>query len=540
MGRSKGKIEKPSFLRSYLKSAVVVLIVMAIFGGLVLNMYIERYESIYRNQLWENYISLNYQLEDLYDLNPQNLAKIKKTLVDQYSDSGKITKVRIYNYQTDYMADGNPSDLVIDSSRTAIMKYTLGDGTSAPLEIADKKYLKYFERPDIEALSFYSSSLSPAHAQNPRTAFVCTEFYTDVKNNKFIPVEAEILEGEFPYAGEAKLSGVKVSIKPDPKDIEGFVLKKHSLANMTGEDSVKSVYEIPTYSEIAGSVSTDQINFEESGSSVVMNKDHTIEIFETGVEHIDFFTAYKKYILLLGGVIIGIALVFSFIPASIVYNTNMRKYQIFEYRRKMIDAMAHDLKTPMAAITAYAENITNHIGADKQEHYAEKIGEKVADMNRLVNNILDFSRSEATDLKLKSEEVDVGKMIGEILADNEAGISERSLNVNFAPGAVSVTTDPELFRQALANLISNAVLHSKAGTVVDISCSDKSVVMVNTAAGKIEDPGSLKQAFVKGSSSRGSRGSGLGLAIADNDLAMLGFKLEIRTEEDKFIATVKM
>lgn len=540
MGKSKGKIEKPSFLRSYLKSAVIVLIVTAIFGGLVLNMFIERYENAYWDQEWDNYTSLNYQLEALYDLNPQNLGNIKKTLVDQYRDSGKITKVRIYNYQTDYMADGNPSDLVIDSSRTAIMNYTLGDGTSAPLEIADKKYLKYFERPDIEALSFCASSLSPASAKYPRTAFVCTEFYTDVKNNKFIPVEAEILEGDFPYAGEAKLSGVKVSIKPDPKDIEGFVLKKHSLANLTGEDSVLPAYEIPTYSEIAGSVSTDQINFEESERSVVMNKDHTIEIFETGVEYIDFFTAYKKDILLWGGVIIGIALVFSFIPASIVYNTNMRKYQIFEYRRKMIDAMAHDLKTPMAAINAYAENLSNHIAPDKQEHYVEKIGEKVSDMNRLVNNILEFSRSEDTAVKIKEEDVDIGQMIEKIISDNETKIKERSLRINYDKKSLTIRTDCELFRQALANLIGNAVIHCKRGTAVDISCDKSSVIIINIVEEKIGDTSKLKEAFVKGSSSRGSKGNGLGLAIADNDLAMLGFKLELRTEDDKFIAIVKL
>lgn len=51
---------------------------------------------------------------------------------------------------------------------------------------------------------------------------------------------------------------------------------------------------------------------------------------------------------------------------------------------------------------------------------------------------------------------------------------------------------------------------------------------------------SSKQAFAKGSLSRGSKGTGLGLAIADNNLAMLKYKLDVRSEGDKFIATVKM
>ena len=97
-----------------------------------------------------------------------------------------------------------------------------------------------------------------------------------------------------------------------------------------------------------------------------------------------------------------------------------------------------------------------------------------------------------------------------------------------------------MFRQALANLIGNAVIHCKEGTDIDIGCDKSGVVITNVTEEKIENTAKLKQAFVKGSSSRGNKGTGLGLAIADNNLAMLGYKLELKTEDDKFIATVKM
>lgn len=537
MGKSKGKIEKPSFLRSYLISAVVVLLITSVFVGFMLILEHEIYKKDFEVARMRYDEELKGFLENMdYEMTPAESVKIKKRLVDMYSNMGVSIKLIISrNEALDYFEQ--EPDVEIDSSRTAILSaygYTL--------EIADKKYLDYFDRPDIDALSYnfsYYTTISDAFVKGPRTGFVCSEFYADFENKKFIPVEAEILTGECPCAGKAELSGVKVSIKPDPKDIEGFTLMKSNAADSIRSGEINLDDEDLHYAEIAGSSAEELNNMDLSVDYRYWNMYYAYITYESRPEYSRIWDTCKKNTVW-GVVIIVSALALAFIPASIGYNNKMRKYQIFEYRRKMTDAMAHDLKTPMAAVTAYAENITNHIGTDKQEHYAEKIGEKVGDMNKLVNNILDFSRSEATDLKLKSEEVDVAKMIGEILADNEAGISERSLDVNFAPSAVSVTTDPELFRQALANLISNAVLHSKAGTVVDISCSDRSVVIVNTAAGKIEDPGSLKQAFVKGSSSRGSRGSGLGLAIADNDLAMLGFKLKIRTEEDKFIATVKM
>ena len=98
----------------------------------------------------------------------------------------------------------------------------------------------------------------------------------------------------------------------------------------------------------------------------------------------------------------------------------------------------------------------------------------------------------------------------------------------------------ELFKQALANLIGNAVLHSKEGTQIDISCDKDSVVIINFVAEKIDDIKSIREPFVKGSESRGNNGNGLGLAIVDNNLAMLRYKLELKIEGDKFFAIVKM
>ena len=71
-------------------------------------------------------------------------------------------------------------------------------------------------------------------------------------------------------------------------------------------------------------------------------------------------------------------------------------------------------------------------------------------------------------------------------------------------------------------------------------CDAGTITITNISEEKLEDIKSLKQAFAKGSLARGSKGTGLGLAIADNNLAMLGYKLDIRSDGDKFIATVKM
>ena len=61
----------------------------------------------------------------------------------------------------------------------------------------------------------------------------------------------------------------------------------------------------------------------------------------------------------------------------------------------------------------------------------------------------------------------------------------------------------------------------------------KDLPSIEAALGK-----SLKQPFVKGDGARGNKGTGLGLSIADNNLNMLGYKLELSSEEGVFKARI--
>ena len=158
----------------------------------------------------------------------------------------------------------------------------------------------------------------------------------------------------------------------------------------------------------------------------------------------------------------------------------------------------------------------------------------------MVNDILAFSKSENQSAVVTKSDVDITAVIGKVISDNEHVITERSLKVNFDNKNVVVKTDEKLFEQAVSNLVNNAVLYSKEGTEIDVVCDAGTITITNISEEKLEDIKSLKQAFAKGSLARGSKGTGLGLAIADNNLAMLGYKLDIRSDGDKFIATVKM
>ena len=521
MRSRKTTIKKPKFLLPYFISAFLFLILA--FGAAVIICMPWFFEYEYdletaANEKYNNVIEYLKEALDKPELTPSDIAAAKEALISHYDETGQRCEVVI--------SGNTQSPVKIDSTRTAILDYTRrsedGNYSFYCLQLADNKYLKYFDTEEVRSNAFVAGlGYSVQFHNSPMISFECSRFYANFQKGLFIPVEAEILNWHGNPTG--------VTVKIDPGNTDGFTLidkkdgKQHSArAVIQGYDPAanEEIY-IMTFTNFGNTYHS--FDFEASQMDVV-------HLYETNEYQFNF-----AIVLICCG-----AFILAFIPATIIYNTGKRRYEIFEYRLKMVDAMAHDLKTPMAAVSAYAENLSNHIGTDKQEYYAGKVEEKVAQMNKMVNDMLEFSKSEKQTAAIAKEDVDISDVISKVIADNEHMIGERSLKISYDRKSITVKTDESLFRQAIANLINNAVIYSKEGSTIVISCDSRLLTISNTSDGEIDTSRDLKQPFAKGSSARGNHGTGLGLAIANNNLAMLGYKLEIRISEDRFIAEVKL
>lgn len=104
---------------------------------------------------------------------------------------------------------------------------------------------------------------------------------------------------------------------------------------------------------------------------------------------------------------------------------------------------------------------------------------------------------------------------------------------------ITIDTDRKAFSQVIMNLLSNCDRYGKKGSVVDITLAADILTVINKTDRTYDDAESLKKPFVKGDDHRGNKGSGVGLAIADNNLAMLGYKLELLFASGEFIAKIK-
>ena len=523
-------IKKPKFIIAYAGSFIAVILILACMGMIVfgLTSYMYNKEAvIYADRIEAQMLTeLEYSLEKR-TVTAKDIADVKWKLVEHFSNTKQRYKVYFDNEE------------IADSSQTMIMNY-YNDDEHYNLVVADKKYLEYFKTAEFskhwKTLSEQLEGIGPDNLmeflpklyEGKSLDLVVREAYINLKDSKFIPVVCEVYDHDNDNDGTPTGPVVSIPIESGSKIPEGYTLYKSSAYYPSFSAVIEGFDGIDDDDEY------NDIDYRENGYYKFWGYKHTKS------KYIPFTTVYGAQIRSGLCLILAASLVLGIIPGSVVYNIQKRKYDIFEYRRKMTDAMAHDLKSPMAAISACAENLSDNIDTENKEYYAGKIQEKVAQMNKMVNDILEFSKSENSPAVINKQKVDVGEVIAKALADNDHTIIERSLKINFEKKTIEKQTDLKLFSQAITNLINNAALYSKEGTAIDIAFGENSLVISNIPKEKIDDAEGLKQPFVKGSAERGTHGSGLGLAIAENNLAILGFKLIVSSDEGIFVATVKL
>ncbi len=136
--------------------------------------------------------------------------------------------------------------------------------------------------------------------------------------------------------------------------------------------------------------------------------------------------------------------------------------------RRFLADVSHELRTPLASIRGYAELFRIGAASDPEEtgKAMRRIEEESARMGVLVEDLLMLARAgEVRDRP--AEAVDLSALATDAVADARATDPERPISTD-ADGEAIVLGDPDQLRQVLANLIRNALVHTRAGTPVEV------------------------------------------------------------------------
>ncbi len=193
-----------------------------------------------------------------------------------------------------------------------------------------------------------------------------------------------------------------------------------------------------------------------------------------------------------------------------------------ELKSTLMDALAHELKTPItsikAAITAILSSTVVELN-DRQQALSI-IDESVEQLNVLVNEAIHLSRIDAGNLQLKREPCTARALVEDSLYQMRATLDGRAVELSIADDLPAVAVDLELMQLVVRHLIDNAVKYSPPASPVRISAvpDGNSIVIAirNEGEGISESEMSrIFEKFYRGANARGHvPGTGMGLAIA--------------------------
>jgi signal transduction histidine kinase/HAMP domain-containing protein len=137
-------------------------------------------------------------------------------------------------------------------------------------------------------------------------------------------------------------------------------------------------------------------------------------------------------------------------------------------RRDFVANVSHELKTPLTAVSGFAETLLDEeILPDQRRRFVETIRENASRMQRIVDELLDLSRIESGGWQPRIGTVDVAAVVTDVFTALQPGASAKGLILTCAvpPDAAHVNADQTAFRQVVTNLVENAVRYTKEGSV---------------------------------------------------------------------------
>ncbi|HEX4376195.1 MAG TPA: ATP-binding protein [Steroidobacteraceae bacterium] len=197
--------------------------------------------------------------------------------------------------------------------------------------------------------------------------------------------------------------------------------------------------------------------------------------------------------------------------------------QLVQGVRNVSNAIAHDLRTPLAELRSRLEGLAL-TRPDTEETFSE-IDEAVADVDRVIgifNALLRLAEIDSGMRRSGFVTVDLGELVANAVEFYQPAAEMRDSQLRFeSDGPASIQGDPVLLAQALSNLIDNALKYTPPDGTITVAVrrnSDRSVeIEVADRGPGIPDAEKPKvvERFYRGDTSRGTPGVGLGLSLVD-------------------------
>jgi heavy metal sensor kinase len=228
--------------------------------------------------------------------------------------------------------------------------------------------------------------------------------------------------------------------------------------------------------------------------------------------------------------------------AAVFNETLQRLENSFDSLKRFTADASHELRTPLAALRSVGEVALRE--ASEAGELRETIGsmlEEAQRLNDLIDAMLMFARVDSGGARVCCEAVPLDDLVAEVCERMEVLATEKRQNIEVAAGCEAlVHADPLLLRQAVMNILHNAILYSPPGSTTRIrcarNCGDAVIEITDQGPGIApEHQSKIFERFyrIDKARSRTAGGTGLGLAIAKLSVERMGGSIQLTSAAGK-------
>ena len=158
---------------------------------------------------------------------------------------------------------------------------------------------------------------------------------------------------------------------------------------------------------------------------------------------------------------------------------NKRITQLQKEKIAFLRAASHEMKTPLAALRIMLENMQLNIGEYKNRD--QYLAESVAQVDRLAAMVNDVLRSgSVAEQALRQEKrLRIDKLVAEVVDDYRLLAKTRGMTFTVNTEPTTIRANRDMMRHVISNLVSNAVRHGDAGSVITITCNQHELAIEN-------------------------------------------------------------
>lgn len=203
--------------------------------------------------------------------------------------------------------------------------------------------------------------------------------------------------------------------------------------------------------------------------------------------------------------------------------------------------VSHELKTPLTAISGYAELIENQmVDVEQEKRFIQEIRKNADRLLSLINDIIKLSELDRSVAEPVFEEMDLYHVVGESMEALQVNAGKRRVDLSFEGTHCSIRGSRDMIRELTDNLVQNAIRYNNEGGMVEVCVQEEKgrpvlCVRDNGIGIPLEDQERIFERFyrVDKSRSKATGGTGLGLAIVKHIVELHDAQIKLESKLGK-------